>query len=491
MRQRRALPRLVPPSSRQAPRNGGASSCSTARPGSSARASTTRTSISVDMGVPELRSEVPAVRRFGRSARLSARRRGHRSRDRRGVDGQSARGAHRHLRRERTRRSAGARDRASPALSEARERRFHGDRRSRAHPAARFRAWRRRNTGLRHRRVRRCRGRQTSRAPRSRPSRSSCRAENSRSPGTRTGRTYLDERPDRCIFHGPSRDLVSRGVPTSMSTQTARGLAAGQTDEERIERYLSLNPDFFERHQPLLARMRLPHMRTGSTVSLVERQVEVLREQKTDADRRLAEFIAVARANDTLADRIHRFTRRLLRAPTARRGARPRSKPSLREDFDAFHSVLLLTAPIDSAAQRRATNRSCAAVAPDDANIRSFEALLATGKPRCGQVRDTQRDFLFGPESREHRLGRAGAAGRRRRGRPARARQRRTRTLPSGHEHRVPEAHGRADHGRALAAVDGWRRSLSSRGTARSLAGSTATSAHLAHRAASLAAHRV
>ena len=88
-----------------------------------------------------------------------------------------------------------------------------------------------------------------------------------------------------------------------------------------------LNPDFFERHQPLLARMRLPHMRTGSTVSLVERQVEVLREQKTDADRSLAEFVAVARANDQLAERIHRFTRRLLRAPSRPRRS-PRSKPA-------------------------------------------------------------------------------------------------------------------------------------------------------------------
>src|SRR3954468_3482805 len=132
-----------------------------------------------------------------------------------------------------------------------------------------------------------------------------------------------------------------------MSTQTARGLAAGQTDEERIERYLSLNPDFFERHQPLLARLRLPHMRTGSTISLVERQVEVLREQKTDADRRLAEFIAVARANDQLADRIHRFTRRLLRASSAVE-ALGSLEASLREDFDAFHSVLLLTAPLET-----------------------------------------------------------------------------------------------------------------------------------------------
>jgi uncharacterized protein YigA (DUF484 family) len=182
-----------------------------------------------------------------------------------------------------------------------------------------------------------------------------------------------------------------------MSTQTARGLTAGQTDEERIERYLSLNPDFFERHQPLLARMRLPHMRTGSTVSLVERQVEVLREQKTEADRRLAEFIAVARANDTLAERIHRFTRRMLRAPNAV-AAIGTLEASLREDFDAFHSVLVLTAPIASLVGVEA-EPFLRKLPADDANIRTFEALLATGKPRCGQVRDTQRDFLFGPES--------------------------------------------------------------------------------------------
>jgi uncharacterized protein YigA (DUF484 family) len=182
-----------------------------------------------------------------------------------------------------------------------------------------------------------------------------------------------------------------------MSTQTARGLAAGQTEEERIERYLGLNPDFFERHQPLLARMRLPHMRTGSTVSLVERQVEVLRDQKSEADRRLAEFVAVARANDQLADRIHRFARRMMRAadaPTALASL----EASLREDFDAFNSVLLLTAPLASLAsvQLEPFLRKLPA---DDANIRTFEALLATGKPRCGQVRDTQRDFLFGPEA--------------------------------------------------------------------------------------------
>jgi uncharacterized protein YigA (DUF484 family) len=182
-----------------------------------------------------------------------------------------------------------------------------------------------------------------------------------------------------------------------MTTQPARGLAAGQTDEDRIERYLGLNPDFFERHQPLLAKMRLPHMRTGSTVSLVERQVEVLRDQKSDADKRLSEFITVARANDQLADRIHRFTRRLVRAPNAV-AALNALEASLREDFDAFQSVLLLTAPIESLRSGE-HEPFLRAVSPDDANIKTFEALLSSGKPRCGQVRDSQRDYLFGPEA--------------------------------------------------------------------------------------------
>jgi len=181
-----------------------------------------------------------------------------------------------------------------------------------------------------------------------------------------------------------------------MSTQTARGLPAGQADEERIERYLALNPDFFERHQQLLARMRLPHMRTGSTVSLVERQVEVLRDQKSDADRRLAEFIAVARANDGLAERIHRFTRRLMRAATPA-AALTSIEASLREDFKAFNCVLLLTTPVESL--QNDYEPFLRKLPADDANIRTFEALLATGKPRCGQVRDSQRDFLFGPEA--------------------------------------------------------------------------------------------
>jgi uncharacterized protein YigA (DUF484 family) len=60
--------------------------------------------------------------------------------------------------------------------------------------------------------------------------------------------------------------------------------------------------------------------------------------------------------------------------------------------------VLLLTAPADSL-QNTEQEPFLRKLPADDANIRTFEALLATGKPRCGQVRDSQRDFLFGPEA--------------------------------------------------------------------------------------------
>src|SRR6185503_3327158 len=176
-----------------------------------------------------------------------------------------------------------------------------------------------------------------------------------------------------------------------MTTREARGLAtATESEEETIARYLQHNADFFERHQPLLARLRLPHARTGSTISLVERQVEVLREKQTSLEQKLAEFVRVAHANDALSDKVHRFTRRLLRART-REAVLEQVEASLREDFDAFHSTMLLigagTAPQTGAT---AFVRTFAA---DDPALKSFETLFATSKPRCGQVRDSQRDL--------------------------------------------------------------------------------------------------
>ena len=92
----------------------------------------------------------------------------------------------------------------------------------------------------------------------------------------------------------------------------------------------------------LLAKLRLPHLRdAAATVSLVERQVEVLRERNQSLERKLKELVDVARANDALADRIHRLSQRLIRAHDLP-ATIDAVETSLREDFDAMHSVLVL-----------------------------------------------------------------------------------------------------------------------------------------------------
>ena len=97
-----------------------------------------------------------------------------------------------------------------------------------------------------------------------------------------------------------------------MTSNQVRGIPSDTTEEQAVARYLQRNADFFERHAQLLARMRLQHPRNASTVSLIERQVEVLREKYQAQEQKLAEFVRVARANNVLAEKIHRFTRRLL-----------------------------------------------------------------------------------------------------------------------------------------------------------------------------------
>jgi uncharacterized protein YigA (DUF484 family) len=183
-----------------------------------------------------------------------------------------------------------------------------------------------------------------------------------------------------------------------MTTSHARGIKQEVINDNSVADYLQTYPDFFERNSQLLTKLRLPHLRdSASTVSLVERQVEVLRERNQALERKLKELVDVARSNDALADRIHRLSQRLIRAHTLLESINA-IETSLREDFDAMHSVLVLfleeARPLEPDAGQflRIGNAT-------DEDIKSFESLLTGGKPRCGQVRDAQRDYLFGKDS--------------------------------------------------------------------------------------------
>lgn len=185
-----------------------------------------------------------------------------------------------------------------------------------------------------------------------------------------------------------------------MSKQPIRGvdLPAAPT-EESIAGYLQSNPDFFERHALLLAKLKLPHVRGAATVSLVERQVLVLRDKNEKLEARLRELIEVARGNDALATKIHRLACRLIRARTAA-AVIDAVEASLREDFGASDWLILLMSN-KGPAFAQINSRHLRMIDPAASELKMFETLFESARPRCGQIRDSQRDFLFGPETVE------------------------------------------------------------------------------------------
>ena len=177
-------------------------------------------------------------------------------------------------------------------------------------------------------------------------------------------------------------------------TKSAATAGTAILDDASVSGYLEAFPEFFERNPQLLQRIRLPDARGGgSTVSLLEKQVDVLRERNRLLERKLAEFIDVARGNDELAAKIHRLTTRLVHARGLGRVV-DAVEASLREDFDVQRAVLVLFREDAALAARESPFIRLAE--RQGADMRSFESLFAGDKPRCGQVRDSQRDYLFG-----------------------------------------------------------------------------------------------
>ena len=169
-----------------------------------------------------------------------------------------------------------------------------------------------------------------------------------------------------------------------------------QLAEDQIADFLVAHPDFFERHGAVLARIKLPHQRGSAAISLVERQVLVLRDKHAALEKKLHELIEIGRANDAISDRLHRLTRRLLRARDAT-GVVAALETSLREDFGASRWVLLAT-DMSVSTLGNLPNNHLRVVPRGSPELKIFETFFESGRPRSGQIRDTQRDYLFGGE---------------------------------------------------------------------------------------------
>jgi len=177
-----------------------------------------------------------------------------------------------------------------------------------------------------------------------------------------------------------------------MSTQRKPEFIEEEISEQAVKEYLEANPDFFEHHSTLLDSLELPHA-AGGAVSLVERQISMLRQKELKMQRQLKELIDVARDNDVLSSKIHELTLQLLAARDLQSSIKA-IEEAMRSGFGADQSVLVhfgdpaLFDDIVGGRFFRVLQR-------EDTTLKPFETFLNGSAPRCGQVRDSQRDFLF------------------------------------------------------------------------------------------------
>ncbi|MDA1075403.1 MAG: DUF484 family protein [Proteobacteria bacterium] len=81
--------------------------------------------------------------------------------------------------------------------------------------------------------------------------------------------------------------------------------------DQQVIDYLRSHPDFFKSHKSLLSELNLNHD-SGNAVSLIERQVAVLRERNIQTRRRMNDLLHAARLNDDLFSKTRSLTLALL-----------------------------------------------------------------------------------------------------------------------------------------------------------------------------------
>ena len=157
--------------------------------------------------------------------------------------------------------------------------------------------------------------------------------------------------------------------------------AGGALDPDHVAEYLRQHPDFFIDYENLLPDLALPHHTGEHAISLVERQVSVLRTRNRDVRNRLNRLLETARDNDRLFQKTQKLVLAILDQRNLE-GIVDAVESSLRDDYQVDVCKLLVFDTVSL-----------------DAAQTSIAALLNTRQPTCGQLRPQEIAFLFADAS--------------------------------------------------------------------------------------------
>ena len=159
-----------------------------------------------------------------------------------------------------------------------------------------------------------------------------------------------------------------------------------------VAEYLSTHPGFFNDFPELLVEIEVPHP-SGKAVSLVVKQVSVLREQNEQLRKRMHELIEIARQNEELAKRLHQLALTLMDA-TDPRDIFATLYDNLRRTFRADRVIVKLFANpafID-------TFPGAEFAGKEIREKELFRAIIEKRSPISGRLKRQQQAFLFGEE---------------------------------------------------------------------------------------------
>ncbi len=157
---------------------------------------------------------------------------------------------------------------------------------------------------------------------------------------------------------------------------------------ELVADYLQNNPEFFLQFPELATSLQIPHD-SGQAVSLIEKQVQLLRDQNQQYKRKLMELVDIGRENDALHANIHRLTIALMSA-TSLQGLVDALFTQLLGDFNADAVGLRLAGLPNEFADTRVF-----AYDREDPALAAFENFFRAIRPICGFLKPEQLDYLF------------------------------------------------------------------------------------------------
>ena len=176
-----------------------------------------------------------------------------------------------------------------------------------------------------------------------------------------------------------------------MSTQKKVDSKNEIVSEKSVSDFLSLHPNFFENHQDLLKSMNLSHS-TGDAVSLIERQISILRQKEVSLQNQLNQFISIAHANDMISKKIYSLTIDLFAATTLDETLEA-IKKNIINNFDANESALIIF-DRKNHINKELSDNFFHIFNERNESLVPFEKFFEKKEVFCGRVSPEQNDFL-------------------------------------------------------------------------------------------------